>query len=324
MGRLLLAVYVVLGLTGPGGVAGQGPPACQVVSPRPFTPRVEVLLPRARPFVSTPRESASSTGLFQGTPHLPCQGVKWVIGEARDQENTAERARRAILLSAAIPGSGQRFLGQARWVPYLAIEAWSWVRFFDERRRGSRIRGRYEDMAWLVARRISTSNRVDGSFEYYESLTRFGASGAFDVDPTRSGVQPETDMETFNGNVWELASDIFLPPGLEGPIDDAVPGYDQAVAYYIERSVRPGFAWRWNEDGVRQSEFADLIKSSDERFRNSTTMVGIILGNHLVSAVDAFISSRLGSEQGDARLRLYSYPVAAPEPALGLVIRFAL
>jgi hypothetical protein len=37
-----------------------------------------------------------------------------------------------------------------------------------------------------------------------------------------------------------------------------------------------------------------LIKESDEALRKSTGMIGIILANHLLSAVDALVSGRLG------------------------------
>lgn len=200
---------------------------------------------------------------------------------------------RAFLYSALVPGGGQYLLGQERWVPYVAVEVWGWVQLFLRRSRGRDLSRRYRDLAWDVARRVSEGTREDGDFNYYESLTHFRSSGAFDRDPLTPGVQPETDPETYNGSIWELAGEIFFPPGAEDPPAPGSTAYDRALEYYLGRSVTPRFAWRWGEGAPEQSVYSDLIRASDEQFRSSTTMIGLILANHFVSAIDALVSARL-------------------------------
>ena len=180
---------------------------------------------------------------------------------------------RASLFSALLPGMGQRYLGQDRWIAYLGIEAWAWVQFFAERAEGNALQREYRDLAWSVARRVSSGARVDGDFEYYESLTKFGESGAWDSDPVRPGVQPETDAETFNGSVWELARDIFFPSDAEGPITEDSQPYQNALEYYQERGVTPNFTWSWRENELQQAVYGDVIQQSDETLRNALQAV---------------------------------------------------
>jgi hypothetical protein len=200
---------------------------------------------------------------------------------------------RALAYSAIVPGATQRILGQERWIAYIALEAWGWVQFFDRRNRGKDLQERYRDLAWDVARRISQGPRVDGDFEYYEALTKFEASGAFDRDPQRTGIQPETDTTTFNGSIWKLARDIFFPAEGNGIPAEDTPEYARAIGYYRERSYAARFAWNWGGNTLQQATFVDLIADSDENLRRSTTMIGLLIANHLISAVDGVISTRL-------------------------------
>lgn len=213
----------------------------------------------------------------------------------------------AFLASGVLPGWGQRRLGQRRWLAFVALELASWGYLWDRRRTGSEVRGRYRDLAWFVARRGTPGERMDAGFEYYESLTKFNSSGAFDSDLFRGGIQPETDPETFNGSIWGLAAEIFLVMD-----DDRIPGpgsseYQQAIEYYRERTVTPDFRWDWGEDVENRMEYTSLIQQSDEALRRSTTLVGVILANHLLAAFDAFITARLRSAAADASLDLYAF-----------------
>ena len=139
--------------------------------------------------------------------------------------------------------------------------------------------------------------RVDGNFEYYESMTQYRASGALDVEPGQPGVQPERDPETFNGSIWRLAREIYSLDDPDFPAEEGSDQYESALRYYTGRAIAPSFAWNWSSNTLQQAEFADLIRESDENLRRGTTMIGIILANHLLSAVDALVTGRL--LQGD-------------------------
>jgi hypothetical protein len=230
---------------------------------------------------------------------------------------------RAVLLSALVPGAGQRLLGQGRWTAYLAAEIWAWIQYWQRKSEGRDLQRRYRDLAWFVARRVSSGHRIDGDFEYYEAMTKFPSSGAYDLNPTSNGVQPETDPETYNGSIWSLAQEIFFPD--EGA---PVPGegsdqYKKALRYYLGRAFPGHLAWNWGDNALHQLEFTDLIRKSDENLRRSTTMVGIILANHLLSSVDALISARLRAEEDSGPgLDLLAYP--GPRGAVGLALQISL
>lgn len=219
--------------------------------------------------------------------------------------NGPPSAAGVFLASAVAPGAGQYRLGAGRWVAYAAVEAWAWINWLDTRSEADDLEGAYRDLAWSVARRISVGARQDREFEYYETMSHFPESGAFDADPSLAGLQPEDDPTTFNGSVWELARAIYLPAG-----GDSIPPMDGALAaaldYYRRNAIEPAFAWSWGTNQLEHEHFQSLIRQSDEAARAGTTLLGVILVNHVVSAIDALLTARLRDSQdkpGGIRLR---------------------
>lgn len=219
----------------------------------------------------------------------------------------------ALLASALLPGAGQWMLREDRWVPYVLTEAWAWATYFSNRGRAADFRDDYHDLAWAVARRISVGERRDTVFEYYETLADWQTSGAFDVDPRTPGTQPETDGTTFNGDVWRLARSLLIPGGASAP--PGSPEYERALRYYLDRAVPAGYAWAWGPNGLEQQRFRELIRASDEASRAATLRLGIILANHVISAVDALVIARIReSAGGDGGPLLHLESRVAPDP----------
>jgi len=189
-------------------------------------------------------------------------------------------------------------LRQDRKWAYLALEVASWAVYLERRAAGNDYRDQYRDYAWNVAR-IQGAQRVDGDFAYYETLRKWERSGVFDADAATSGVQPESDVSTYNGSIWSLATGIFLPGGSGLPPTD--PAYVAALAYYQERAYDANMLWLWPDAGAR-AEYGNLIDASDDRFRHATTALGVVIANHLLSAADAYLSAR--GRVGGARLRV--------------------
>lgn len=211
----------------------------------------------------------------------------------------------AVLASAVLPGAGQYLQGQDRWVPYLVIEAWAWGTYLVLRRHSNGFARDYRDLAWSVARRVSSGERRDTVFEYYETLSYWETSGAWDVDPRTPGVQPELDALTFNGDVWRLARALFIPGGASAP--PGSPEYERALDYYLRHAIPAGYAWAWGPSSLEQQRFRELIRESDEAARAATLRLGIILANHVVSAVDALVLARIRENRADGlRVRLRS------------------
>jgi hypothetical protein len=215
------------------------------------------------------------------------------------------------LLSLSLPGAGQHVLGQPRKWAYVALEVAGWAFFIERRRAGGRYRDRYRDFAWENGR-IQSGSRVDGDFDYYERLAHWTRSGAFDRDASSPGVQPELDDATFNGSVWSLATRIHGASG----VPEADPAYQSALAYYAAQAYGAELLWDWTGAPGTQVEYAGLLDTSDSRFRQATTVLGVVIANHIVSAADAYVSSRSRSA---VRLRVIPDPVTGAWSAVATV-----
>jgi len=195
------------------------------------------------------------------------------------------------LASLAVPGTGQLLGREDRGAIYLVTELYLVTRYLQLRHDGRVQAGRFRELAFDVARRPFAPARRDTIFEYFETMERFVASGQFDGDPG-PGLSPETDPSTYNGSVWLLArrtywSDPDVPP------PPTSPEYQGALEFYVARAVGPGFQWSWRDAPLARDEFRATIRNSDDAFRRAQNQLGLLLANHLVSAVDALASSRL-------------------------------
>ena len=93
--------------------------------------------------------------------------------------------------------------------------------------------------------------------------------------------------------------------------------YRSAIDFYNSRAVSGAFRWNWTDARLEQDVFRAEIASSDEAFRSATNYLGIVVLNHIGSAVDTLITQRLrgrggspsviprvGQDGGSAGLRL--------------------
>ncbi len=310
-----------LGLLLPLGVSGQGGGPCP--------PPLNWEIPRSSGFLPPSPGRGSSAATF----HLSPEGKlcrRFQVGEDPGASHQAleERVTRpgpTVLASALFPGLGQRILGQDRWTGYAAAEIWGWFLYMERQREGRKLQRQYRDLAWSVARRVSSGPRVDGSFEYYEALSQYGSSGAFDVNPDLPGVQPELDPATYNGAMWALARAIFLPVDLQDTPDPDSEAFQRALDYYLSRAYGPQMIWNWGANVLHQGEYRDLIRASDENLRRATSMVGVILANHLLSAVDALVSTRLGGpDSSGPRVEILLIPGPFATHSVSLTLRLPL
>lgn len=243
----------------------------------------------------------SRTSLEMQVPQPP-EGIWPTLHDAWQVSETPPSIALATSLSAVVPGAGQHFLGQKRAWAYLALEAVGLYVWMDRRSAGSELRDGYRDFAWEEAR-LQGGVRRDGNFDYYETMSKWQRSGAFDTDLMTTGIQPETEMGTFNASIWSLASRLFL--GAPGAPDQAA--MDRALEYYAERAYPTDQLWDWDASPGGRDRFGELITESDDRFRQATNVLGAVIANHVVSAIDAFASAR-GLARG---VEMQLTPVAA-------------
>jgi hypothetical protein len=195
----------------------------------------------------------------------------------------------APVMSLLVPGTGQIRQGHPRALGYIALEAWLIGRYLTSVGDGHEARDRYIDLAFSVARAPFNPVIRDTVFEYFETVGKFVESGPFDAD---SGVAfaPPADPASYNGAQWRLAAERFsVDP--DAP-DVGSPGYAEAVAYYRSRAVGPNFRWSWAGEDEALSHYRVAVQESDEAFRRGSQTLGLLLANHLLSALDAFVSER--------------------------------
>ena len=88
------------------------------------------------------------------------------------------------------------------------------------------------------------------------------------------------------------------------PPDPASKPYQNALQFYWDHAIGPSFQWSWRDHSLEHQVFRESIRRSDDAFRRAQNQVGLLLANHIVSAVDALISARLAAVSGrDATIR---------------------
>lgn len=195
------------------------------------------------------------------------------------------------IASLIVPGTGQLMAGQDRGAIYLATEGLLLIRFFGFQSEGNRQSEQYRNLAFTVARAPFSPLIRDTAFSYFEDMAAYVESGPFDTDEG-PGFSPPVDSVSYNGLQWLLARRTFFANPDSAPDIDSEE-YQRALSFYRARAVGPNFQWSWRNAGLEQDLYRRTINDSDEGYRQATTHLGLLLANHLISAVDAFISSRL-------------------------------
>ena len=202
----------------------------------------------------------------------------------------------APVASAAVPGAGQAVLGQKRWLPYLALEAWAWLQYIDVKREGGRRRREYQSLARDVARSRFPGPYPVGDFEYYEHMLKNAESGEFDRLPG-GGIDPETDTTTYNGRRWLDARRLFWEDPSSPPPGDSQ-SYLNALEFYRVNAIPADYRWSWRFAQVEYDVFRRTIVRSNVAYKRSVEYLGVIIANHALSSVDAFVTLRLRTRAG--------------------------
>lgn len=258
----------------------------------------------------------------RGSAHL-ARTTSRDVATTRDIGWPAARAIRARapwwapLASAALPGAGQAVLGQDRWIAFAAVEGMSWMRYAADRRDARRERRGYQRLANQVARALySDGAPMPGSFDYYETMEKWLASGVYDAQPG-GALDPESDSSTFNGAIWLLARQTYWADPDEPPILESA-AYRNAVAFYERRAIRPEFRWSWRDAQLQQDLYRRGIMRSNQAYQRVAQDLAAVLANHVLSTVDAYVTVRLrrrpGVHGGETRLEAtLPWPGGPPE-----------
>ena len=192
------------------------------------------------------------------------------------------------IASALVPGAGQAIMRQKRSIAYFLLEAAGVGFYIKETRDGSRQRDRYRDISQTVARAPFFPSGQQGDWDYYERMEKYASSGAFDA-VAGGAVDPEADASTYNGSVWLLARQTYWRDP-EAPPPSSTEEYQAAVRFYTERAVTPEFRWSWLGAPDAFQKYRAAIAASNSSFKSAETTAGLVIANHFLSAVDAYVS----------------------------------
>jgi hypothetical protein len=197
----------------------------------------------------------------------------------------------ATAASALVPGAGQALLGSRRAIAYAVAEGIGWIVYTRQTRDGDRQRALYRSLSRTVARAQFVPDGPTGDWDYYERMEKFVASGAYDA-VAGGDVDPELDPTTYNGSIWLLARQTYwrdpnTAPGTQSP------EYQSALQFYERRAVPAALQWSWAGAAEGFQRYRRSIAASNNSFRQAEQTAGLVIANHILSAVDAYVSLRL-------------------------------
>jgi hypothetical protein len=210
-----------------------------------------------------------------------------------------------VLLGLLVPGLPQFFDGKIRSYGYFAVEGAGVAGLVLLTAKGSSHEKRYLNLARAARGNFlypgfrnnpeeETNPMLPGFGEYYEDLLKWPSSGDFDNDPSRAGVQPETDPRTYNGHQWEIAQMNNYSASSGGIPVPASPAEEQAALETYKRQVYPSqYNWDWTGLDEENDEYHRLFDKSEDAYRGRIKFTAILLANHLVSALDVLVAERI-------------------------------
>ena len=195
------------------------------------------------------------------------------------------------LASGLLPGAGQAIMRQRRSVAYLLLEAAGAGLYLSRLRTGRSERENYRDISRTFARSQVSPDGPVGDWDYYERMEKFIGSGAYDA-VAGGEVNPESDPGTFNGSIWLLARQTYWRDP-EAPPPASSSEYAAAISFYSSRAVKDEMRWSWIGRPEEFSRFRSAISEANAAFRGAGQAASILLANHFLSAVDAYVSIHL-------------------------------
>ena len=217
------------------------------------------------------------------------------------------------LSSGAVPGYGQKLLGQNRFVAYLAVEGFALASHLSAQAASAREVRRYRALARDVARAFVPGNDAIGTWDYYEAMEKHLESGVYDRTPGTGVFSPEINENTFNGEVWLKARQLSNWPDINVEPDHSSVPYRAAIAYYVGHAYTPEFRWTWHNAQLEKDLYRQSIIRANDASREARQYLAVMAVNHVLSMVDAFVTLRLRGGVGASRSG-YQLVGAVPVP----------
>ena len=98
--------------------------------------------------------------------------------------------------------------------------------------------------------------------------------------------------------------------------------FRRSIDFYANRAIKEEFRWSWRNAQFEQDVFSRTIQRSNSAFRLSSQYLGVLIANHALSAVDAFITLRLS--RGRSPTHIYQLDASIPWAPFGRASRPAI
>lgn len=219
--------------------------------------------------------------------------------QARKQEASKEKLNsqksigKAVLFSAALPGSGQIYSGSyIKGIAFLVVEVAALTGHFHFQSRGNNLESQFEADAnqlwsetayWNWMSEVSSIDRSNFGTdqEWIDALRNYERGRFSHFLPERKNQQYYENIGKYNQFIigWQDFREGILPAeGGTFTLDD----YDNGRLNNKDLlTISP-----------QRNAYTELRKDSNDNFKRATTLVTVALFNHLISAVDAGLTTK--------------------------------
>jgi len=196
---------------------------------------------------------------------------------------------KAVLFSAAIPGTGQLYNGSAwKGAAFLVLEAVAIFAQFHYDSEGGKLENRFEALAdgqwnedayWDWIAEISDRDRNDDSaLREYEKATF-------------SHFLPEKKNQQYYENIGKYNQFVF---GWQDFRDDILVGQSFTLTDYKDGSYQ---GEKLETISPTRNDYTEIRKDSNDNFKRASTFTTITVFNHVLSALDAGITANRNNQK---------------------------
>lgn len=173
--------------------------------------------------------------------------------------------KKALALSALIPGAGQAYAGSYyKTAGFVAVEALSWTMFMIYNKEGKNIEREFQQFAdthWIEN-------------DYWDWIARHSGIDRNNMDALR-----EWEEERFSHHLHLVKDQQYYE--MIGKYDQFNYGWDDSDIGLLDED------WDISKRSARRLYYEDRRDASNRAFKKATTGVTIAMLNHILSAIDA-------------------------------------
>jgi hypothetical protein len=100
--------------------------------------------------------------------------------------------------------------------------------------------------------------------------------------------------------VWQKARELSWENADVEPAHSTA-AYQAAISYYAKHAIVPDFRWTWHNAQLEWDLYGQTIRRANDASRERRQYLSVVVVNHVLSMVDAFVTLRLRGGAGATR-----------------------